>query len=126
MVLWLLFCKNICLESISILHQNCSKNIPLSNRTGNNTMPTRELTQNNTYTQKFTFFTTFFAKKSYLITTIQFKLVAGIICIYGPILLYFKNFLIYLSKYVKSVVTHFQFTTKMRTPHHSKCKKVTE
>ena len=62
MVLWLLFCKNMCLESISILHQNCSKNIPLSNRTGNNTMPTRELTQNNTLTQKFTFFTTFLPK----------------------------------------------------------------
>ena len=30
----------MCLE-ISVLHQNCSKNIPLSNRTGNNTMPTR-------------------------------------------------------------------------------------
>ena len=42
------FAKNICLESLSILHQNCSKNIPLSNRTGKNTMPTRELTQNNT------------------------------------------------------------------------------
>ena len=26
-----------------------------------------------------------------------------------------KNILIYLSKYVKSVVTHFQFTTKMST-----------
>ena len=25
MVLWLLFCKNICLESISVFHQNCSK-----------------------------------------------------------------------------------------------------
>ena len=48
MVLWLLFCINMCLESISILHQNCSKNIPLSNRTGNNTMPRRELTQNST------------------------------------------------------------------------------
>ena len=48
MVLWLLFCINMCLESISILYQNCSENIPLSNRTGNNTMPTRELTQNNT------------------------------------------------------------------------------
>ena len=28
MVLWLLFCKNICLESISVLHQNCSKTFP--------------------------------------------------------------------------------------------------
>ena len=62
MVLWLLFCINIYLESISVLHQNCSKNIPLSNSTGNNTMPTRELTQNNTLSQKFTFFTTFLPK----------------------------------------------------------------
>ena len=48
MVLWLLFCINMCLKSISVLHQNSSKNIPLSNRTGNNTMPTREITQNST------------------------------------------------------------------------------
>ena len=34
----------------------------------------------------------FFAKKSYLITTIQFKQVAGIICIDGPILIYLKIF----------------------------------
>ena len=85
MVLWLLFCTNMYLKNISILHQNCSKNIPLSNRRGNNTILTRELTQNSTLTQKFTFFTTFFAKKSYLIRAIQSKLVTGINYIYNSI-----------------------------------------
>ena len=55
-------------------------------------------------------------------TAIQFKLVAGIICIYGPILQYFI-FLTHLPKYVQSVGTHFQFHTKMSTSDHSECKK---
>ena len=68
----------------------------------------------------------FFAKKSYLIRAIQSKPVTGINYIYNSILLYFQFLKIYLSNYVKSVATHFQFHTKMRTPHHSECKKATE
>ena len=45
-----------------------------------------------TFKRKSSHFSLLFAKKSYLITTIQFKLVAEIICIYGPILLYLKIF----------------------------------
>ena len=48
MVFWLPLCINICLKSISVLQLNCSKNIPLSNRITNNTIPTRELTLNST------------------------------------------------------------------------------
>ena len=50
----------------------------------------------------------------------------GIIYTYDPILLSFQIFSIHVSKYVKLRVKHFQFHTKMRTPHHFDCKKVRE
>ena len=56
---------------------------------------------------------------------IQPKPVPGIICAYDPILLTF-HFFIQLSKYGKLNAKHFQFHTKMRTPHHFDCKKVRE
>ena len=89
---------NICLKSIPVLHQNCSKHIPLSNTTANNTIPTRKLILNSTLNSEVHIFHYFFAKKSYLITAIQSKLVMGIICINGPILPHFNFFFTHLPK----------------------------
>ena len=122
MVFWLLFCINICCKSISALHLNCTKTFlfPIEQVT---IQSPQENSQH--LNSKVDIFHYVFTKRSYFITTIQFKLVAGIICIYVPILLYFI-FLTHLTYNVQLVGTHFQFHRKMSTPHHYKCKKVTE
>ena len=130
MVLWLLFCINMCFKCIFLFCiQICIKIVPKTFL-----FPIEQVTiqcpqessPKTALKPKSSHFSLLFAKKSYLIRTIQCKLVTGINYIYNSILLYFQFFFIYLSKYVKSVATHFQFHTKMRTPHYSECKKATE
>ena len=97
MVLWLLFCINMCLKSISVLHQNCSKNIPLSNRTGNKYNAHKRTYPKQHLNPKVHIFHYVFAKKSYLIRAIQSKLVMGINYIYNSILLYFQFFNLFVQ-----------------------------
>ena len=85
----------------------------------------QETSPKTTLKPKSSHFSLLFCQKSYLITTIQFKLVAGIICIYGPILLYFKIFYLFVQICEISCDT-FSIYHKNEDPHHSKCKKETE
>ena len=82
--------------SIIILHLNCLQNIPLpiqqlTIQSPQGTHPKKHLNS------KVHIFHYFFTKKLYFITTIQFKLVVGIICIYVPILLYFQFFNLFVQ-----------------------------
>ena len=72
---------------------------------------------------KVNIFHYFFAKKSYLIRAIKSKLAMGIICIYGPILLYLHFFNPFAQICEIGWYTFSKLYKNERTPHHYECKK---